>query len=487
MIKQNVQNLPLILYNTLNNKLQPLQYLANSSFKFYCCGPTVYGPAHIGNFRTFLIQDILYRALKILNISISYIRNITDVDDKIILGSQKENTNLKSFTYKWIKQFNLDCKLLGMLSPNCEPKATEHIKEQIIMIKSLIKFGYAYLAKDNSVYYKINAFKNYGKLSSHNFEALAKKAEIINKKLNVENEYHCQIKKDFVLWKAYKSTDGDISWESPWGLGRPGWHIECSAMSAKHLGNTIDLHGGGIDLCFPHHENEIAQNEAITGKIFARHWFHSEHLMIKGRKMSKSLNNLYTLNDLKQKGYDPLTIRYLLISGHYRQSLNFTFEGLFAANSALKKIEKTCSLLIVRSGIDYKYIANWSPSINKIKNWEPFEDCHKALFFDLNTPVALSNLFIALRKINTKKLSRNEAKLILQSLSGILYILGLQRIFKRGKDVKISDITTKLAKQRWNAKIAKDFKKADKIRLELNNAGWKVIDKKNSYELQPNK
>lgn len=358
------------LFDTLSRQLKPLQASDGNHFRFYCCGPTVYGPAHIGNFRTFLLQDVLRRMLEIQGLNPIHVRNLTDVDDKTIRGSQQKGLSLKNFTEEWTEIFHADCKALNMLPPHIEPTATGHIPQMIEMIQVLIKKKHAYVAPDGSVYYKIDSFKDYGKLSHLNKEALKTQETTSAGATNTADEYTRDSIADFALWKSYKPEDGPNAWETPWGKGRPGWHIECSAMCKQHLGDTFDLHAGGIDLCFPHHENEIAQSEGANSedankhpKPLALHWFHTAHLQVDGQKMSKSLGNLYTLKDIEQKGFSPNVLRYVLISGHYRQPLNFTLESLHAAQSAIKKIEKAIQHLLQMAGIPFSYAQQFQDTI----------------------------------------------------------------------------------------------------------------------------
>lgn len=297
-------------FNTLSRQKEELKPADGKIFGMYCCGPTVYGPAHIGNFRTFIIQDVLRRTLEVAGIKVKHVRNITDVDDKTIRESQKLGMSLKDFTKKWEDKFHEDCKKLNLLPPTVEPRATEHIKEQLDMVETLVNKGHAYPVSDGSVYFKISTDENYGKLSRLDKSSLATQSTNSAGDANNADEYERDNVSDFALWKGRKPEDGENYWKSPWGEGRPGWHIECSAMSRKYLGDTFDLHGGGIDLCFPHHENEIAQSECATGvSPSVRKWFHSAHLMVEGEKMSKSLGNLFRLDDLLQKGYTPAQIR----------------------------------------------------------------------------------------------------------------------------------------------------------------------------------
>ena len=348
------------LYDTLTRGVRDVFPMDEQTVRFYGCGPTVYGPAHIGNFRTFVMQDVFRRVLETSGQKTFHVRNLTDVDDKTIRQSQEEGLKLEDFTNKWTARFRKDCKLLNLMSPHAEPSAVSHIPEQISLIQRLIDAGKAYQASDGSVYFKVGAFSAYGRLSR-----LADR-EITTNETSRESsdEYDRESAADFALWKARRVEDGENYWESPWGQGRPGWHIECSAICMKHLGESFDLHSGGVDLVFPHHENEIAQVEAVTCKTFARHWFHIAHLMVEGQKMSKSLGNLYTLEDLEEKGYKPEEIRYLLLSGNYRHPLNFTFDSLGAARKALSKLNSPK----IYSKFIQKFISFNNSDIDRIHN-----------------------------------------------------------------------------------------------------------------------
>ncbi|MBM3854085.1 MAG: cysteine--tRNA ligase, partial [Verrucomicrobia bacterium] len=329
--------MPIRLYDSLSREVRDLQPSHRDGvFRFYNCGPTVYAPAHIGNFRTFVVNDVLRRLLELEfgADKVKHVRNLTDVDDRTIGQSKKEQRPLAAITKKWTDKFHADCAALNCLRPHVEPTATGHIREQVDMIEVLLEKGHAYRAPDGSVYFKISTFPEYGRLS-----------RIKERELKVTNSAfdsdHKDSLSDFALWKAYKpDEDGDVQWPGPAGAsaGRPGWHIECSAMSKKHLGETIDLHTGGVDLLFPHHENEIAQSQCCNGVPFARHWYHSEFLQVDAKKMSKSLGNIHTLDELTSQGYSPMAVRYALLAGHPRKQLNFTFDSLHAAESALKTL-----------------------------------------------------------------------------------------------------------------------------------------------------
>jgi cysteinyl-tRNA synthetase len=465
------------LYNTETRQMKAIAPgQPDNLLRIYCCGPTVYHYAHIGNFRTFLIQDVLRRLLLALGYRVRFIRNITDVDDKTIRGAQGEHISLGAFTQKWTDIFHGDCDALNILRPDGEPRATEHIAEQIAMVEALIRKGHAYATADGSVYFRLSSFPAYGRLSGVDVAQLAPQANDDGGAVNLADEYGRDSVNDFALWKAHKVEDGDIFWESPWGKGRPGWHIECSAMSVKYLGETIDLHGGGIDLCFPHHENEIAQTECVTGKPFVRHWFHSEHLQVEGQKMSKSLGNLLTLLDLKGKGYAPEGVRSALLSGHYRQLLNFPFSGLDAAQSTLQQLRAKVAHL--RSTADY------SPSKTeivpqKIATYRHFAAAIEALKNDLNIPKCLGEIFSVLNRTDAAD------RQFFEELRAIFFILGIE-IFSdsdANQAPPVPDAIAELAAQRWEAKQNKNFGEADRLRRVLAEKGWDVVDGKDGYDL----
>src|SRR3954467_6205392 len=321
----------LTLFNTLGRKLEPFQPLVPGEARVYICGPTVYNEVHIGNLRTFLFGDLLRRSLRYLGFKVTQVMNLTDVDDKTIQGAHKAGVSLPEYTEPFVKTFLRDLDTLHMERVERFPKATEHIPEMIALIEELIAKGHAY-ETDGSVFFKIASDPDYGALSRVDLDQ-ARQGERV-----ASDEYGKEDVRDFGLWKAVKP--GEPSWDSPWGPGRPGWHIECSAMSMKYLGETFDIHCGGVDLIFPHHENEIAQSESATGKPFVHLWLHSEHLIVDGQKMSKSLGNQYTLADLLARGASLRALRYLFLSVHYRQKLNFTWDSLDAAAGALKRVDE---------------------------------------------------------------------------------------------------------------------------------------------------
>ena len=467
------------LYDTLTRSLKSLQPEDGKTFRMYCCGPTVYGPSHIGHFRTFILQDVLRRVIEVSGMKVLHVRNLTDIDDKTIRQSRTEGISLSELTDKWTKLFQEDCRILNLLPPHEEPRATDHIQEQIKLIGQLIEKGHAYKASDSSVYYRVQSFDDYGMLSGLDRSKLQTQDTTSGGTANLADEYDRDSAADFALWKARKPEDGENFWPSPWGEGRPGWHIECSAMSMKYLGETFDLHGGGIDLCFPHHENEIAQSEAVTGKPFARHWFHSAHLMVEGTKMSKSLGNLYTLDDVIAKGYSPMDLRYTLISGHYRQSFNFTFNGLNAAKSALEKLEKTVEPILQKQNITPNEFASLYEDKMALKISNMFGMAWNELTNDLNTPKCLGEIFTTLGKLDAEGLG-----LELAGLSRLLYVLGL-KLFTKEKPIReIPEEVRQLADERLAVRKSGDWSKADKLRDEIQCKGWQILDHKDSYDIE---
>ena len=449
------------LYDSLERKLKPLAPgQKDGVYRFYNCGPTVYAPAHIGNFRTFVVNDVIRRLLELEfgAAKVKHVRNLTDVDDKTIKRARDEGRPLAEVTKQWTDKFHADCDALNCLRPHVEPTATGHIKEQVDMIDVLMKKGNAYRAADGSVYFKVSSFDNYGKLSRVKERELQVGSALKAAAADADEKEDVS---DFALWKAHKTEDGANSWDSPWGAGRPGWHIECSAMSKKHLGDTIDLHTGGVDLLFPHHENEIAQSECCNGTQFAKHWYHSEHLLVDGKKMSKSLGNLYTLDDLKAKGFSPMALRYALLMGHPRKQLNFTLESLHAAESALHTLRAYRASLPASSTAAH----------------DAFGHVITALHDDLNTPAAFGALFTV---VNRKGGEADQA-----SFDRALFALGLDLKAADFPKAEIPAAITALAEKRWAAKTAKDWAGADALRKELTAAGWSMLDGKDGYKLEP--
>ena len=463
------------LFNTLSGEKEELQKSAGKKFTMYFCGPTVYNYAHIGNFRTYLLQDVLIRTLNACGYNTCFARNITDVDDKTIRDSIKEGVSLKFFTEKWTKIFHEDCDKLNMLHPTFEPKATENIKEQIDIINDLVNKGFAYIAKDGSVYFNVRKFDRYGELSRLNKRQISTQEFDSAGKKNLADEYDREQVADFALWKASKPEDGENFWESPWGNGRPGWHIECSAMANKYLGPTIDLHSGGVDLKFPHHENEIAQSECFSGKKFSKHWMHISHLLVDGVKMSKSLKNLYTLNDIVSRGFSPESLRYALISAHYKQPLNFTFDSLVASQNALMKLYTFSEKIGVTDQTPH------TPPV--ATDWKFFGSAFDELTDDLNTPGCIGNIFKTINETDLTSLSDDDKEKMRKEFEILMYCLGLR--LGTGKIKKeIPDEINELAQTRWQLKLEKKFDEADKIRKKISELGWNVKDSKDGYSIE---
>jgi len=453
------------LYNTLTRKKEEFKEIKKGYVNIYSCGPTVYNFAHIGNFRANIFADLIRRYIKYKGYKLTHVMNITDVDDKTIRDSKKENLSLKEFTEKYTKYFFDDLKTLNIEKVEVYPRATEHIKEMINLIKKLLEKGYAYKA-DDAIYYDIKKFKEYGKLSHLKISELKAGARVC------QDEYDKEHVNDFALWKFWDKEDGDVFWETELGKGRPGWHIECSAMSMKYLGETFDIHTGGVDLIFPHHENEIAQSEAATGKKFVNYWLHNEHLLVDSKKMSKSLGNFYTLRDLLKKGYSPKSIRYVLMAAHYRQKMNFSFDGLEAADSAIKRLDEFMTNLNDFKGTNHN--PKVAEIIEKTKN-----DFENAMDDDFNVSIALSAVFDFVKNINTflmnNEMSKEDAEKAIKFMRGFDSVIG---ILKDEKKQEISGEIKQLIEKRQEARKNNDYKLADKIRDKLKEKGIILKDTK---------
>ena len=448
-------------YNTLTRKKEPFKELKKGSVKIYTCGPTVYNYAHIGNWRSFIFSDLLRRYLKYKGYEIIQVMNLTDVDDKTIRNSQKEGLSLKKFTEKYTKYFFEDMAALNIEKVEYYPKATESVKEMLAITKTLLDKGIAYKSKDGSVYYNIKKFKQYGKLSKIKFSGLKAGARV------KQDEYEKESANDFALWKGYEKSDGKVFWETEFGKGRPGWHIECSAMSMKFLGKQFDIHTGGIDLIFPHHENEIAQSEGYSDKKFVNYWLHCEHLLVEGEKMAKSKGNFFILKDVLEKGHSPKAIRYLLMSTHYKQKLNFTFKALEGAENTIKRFrEFLLKLKSVKGGKDNKKI---NALVKKAK--EDFED---ALDDDLNISGGEAAIFTFMTAVNKliADMSRKDALKAFNLMMEFDKVLGIFEF----EEEKISKTILELVKKREKARKDKDWKLADKLREQIKKKGYSIDD-----------
>ena len=455
------------LFNTLSRRKEIFRPLRKKTVTLYTCGPTVYDYAHIGNLRTFIFEDILKRVLIRAGYNVRHVMNITDVDDKTIRGARKSHMALPAFTRIYEKAFKDDLQKLNILSPSRFIRATDHISTMLSVIETLLRKKIAY-TRDGSVYFDISSFPNYGKLARIKQDALQHGAGMKVKQERVDDdEYAKDEARDFALWKARKGNEP--FWQSPFGKGRPGWHIECSAMAVQYLGQPIDIHAGGVDLLFPHHENEIAQAEAAAKKQFVRYWLHGKHLLVAGQKMSKSLGNIFTLRDIEAEKTTPVAFRYLVLGAHYRSPLNFTWEGLAANAQSLERLYDFLHKL--RSTSRITKTNTTAKTLRTIQRFQKqFDD---AISDDLSVPQALGVLWNCIHEYN-KNPEKFNAKEVVQTLYDWDTILGLD--FTKQKMEKIPSFLKKLLKEREAARGAHDFAKADKIRTTIRSLGWEIED-----------
>ncbi len=449
-------------FNTLSRQIEEFRPIEDNKVRMYICGPTVWNFAHIGNFRTFIFGDVLRRYLKFRGYEVTHVFNLTDVDDRIINESNARNISIDDFTAPFIQYFWEDFDALGNERPEVTPRATHHITEMIEIISKLLDNGHAY-ESDGSIYYRITAFPEYGKLSKISFAGnKAGGSERID-----TDKYDKEDARDFALWKLV-GEDDQPGWDAPFGRGRPGWHIECSAMAMKYLGETFDLHAGGVDLQFPHHENEIAQSEGSTGKLFAKYWIHSEFLKIDDVTMSKSKGNFFTFRDLRAQGYSPLAIRYLLLSVPYRKQLNFTFEGLAGAESTVERLRN------FRRLVTEARVQPGSDSSTRAKISLALTDFQTAMDDDLNTASALATLHDLVREINTVlaggELRSDDRAAVLDAVVQYDSVLG---IFGHEENEILDDEIEKLIADRQEARRNRNFARSDEIRDIL--AGKNII------------
>ncbi|MCK5629676.1 MAG: cysteine--tRNA ligase [Nanoarchaeota archaeon] len=453
------------LFNTLTRKKEDFTPIDEGKVKMYNCGPTVYNYPHIGNYRAYLFADLIKRYLRYKGFEVKQVMNLTDVDDKTIRDSQKQGKSLKEFTDFYIEAFFADLDILGIDKAEIYPKATDHINEMLELIKILLDKGYAYKGDDNSIYFRISEFKGYGKLAHIDMKGMKSGARV------KQDEYEKESASDFALWKAWDADDGDVFWESEFGKGRPGWHIECSAMAMKYLGETFDIHTGGTDNMFPHHENELAQSEAATGKRFVNYWMHCSHLVINGEKMSKSLGNFFTLRDLIDKGYEARAIRFELLSTHYRSQLDFREENLKKIPATLQKFYDFLDRLeeIDKPEADADIKKQAESLIVEAK--DEFERC---MDDDLNISGGLAAVFEFMTGINKimKDIDANDTELIKRTMDGFDSVLGVMQHEKADIPAEI----LKKAEMREKARKEKDFANADRIRDELEKLGYVIED-----------
>ncbi|MBM4149059.1 MAG: cysteine--tRNA ligase [Lentisphaerae bacterium] len=460
------------LFNTMTRRVEEFAPAGGRRVGLYTCGPTVYNYAHIGNFRTYVFEDVLRRHLRYSGYDVFQVMNITDVDDKTIRGSRNAGIPLKDYTKPFTDAFFSDLKTLGIEPAEVYPAATDHVEDMISMILKLIEKKHAYVSSDGCVYYDVGSFPAYGKLAHLDFNGLRSGSRVAH------DEYDKENLADFALWKAWDEEDGDVAWDSPWGRGRPGWHIECSAMSIRHLGETFDIHTGGVDNIFPHHENEIAQSEGATGRQFVRYWVHSEHLQVEGRKMAKSFGNFYTLREVLEKGYSGREVRYVLISGHYRQKLNFTFAALDAARPTLARLDECRARLAALAG---------ASKPGDAPGWARAGDAAfgAAMDDDLNVPEALAAVFgvvhEANRAIDSGAMGAGAASAVealFDKWDTVLNVL-------RAPEVEPPAEVLELAEQRAAARAAKMWDEADRLRAKLTGLGWEIRDTAEGAKLKP--
>ncbi|MFH1053916.1 MAG: cysteine--tRNA ligase [Candidatus Woesearchaeota archaeon] len=451
-------------YNTLTRKKELFKPIKKNVVHMYSCGPTVYNHVHIGNLRAYVFVDLLRRYLKYKGYKLKHVMNITDVEDKIIRDSQKQGKSIKDFTEPYTKSFLKDIETLNIEKPEIMPKATDSIKGMVNLVKVLLDKGIAYKTDNGDIYYKISKFKDYGKLACLDIEGLKKNAD---GRLDNSDEYEKEDARDFALWKAYDKEDGDNFWDTEIGKGRPGWHIECSAMSAENLGQPFDIHTGGVDLIFPHHTNEIAQSEGAYGKKFVNYWIHNAHLIVNGQKMSKSLGNYFTLKDLIDKGYKPRAIRYELIATNYRVKLDFREDNLKKLPETLDKFSDFLKKLEIVKGKEDNKKAD--SLIKKAK--DKFE---KEMDNDLNISGALAAIFEFMNAVNKimDKISASDAKKIIDLMQKFDTVLGVMDFGEGDLGKEIQDMIDK----REKARKSQDFDTADKIRDKLKKKGIELKD-----------
>ncbi len=433
------------LYNSLSHQIEEFKPIAPPKVTFYGCGPTVYDYIHIGNMRTFVLYDLLRRVLTANDYQVQMIQNITDIEDKIIKRSSEKGITPTELTTEFTQHFFNDLNALNILPADVYPKATEHVGKMVKYIEVLVEKGLAYTEKDGSVYFDISEFSDYGKLSQ------VQKRELKSGTRILSDEYSKDDAQDFALWKGVGGDE--FGWDSPWGKGRPGWHIECSVMSQEYLGDTIDLHTGAVDLLFPHHENEIAQAEGKTGKKFVNYFLHGEHLLVDNKKMSKSLNNFYTSQDVKDRGFELLALRYLVMTAHYRDKLNFTWESLTAAQNALNNLRVE--------------IRAWDqPDQIVAQFWQPFLEAANS---DLGIPQAVALMWEMVRS-DTPTSSKSATILKMDEILG----LGLQDYVAKPREIPTQ--VQELLDQRATARQNQDFQKADELRDQIKELGFEVKD-----------
>ena len=458
------------VYNSLNKKTEIFKPINDGKVLLYTCGPTVYDYAHIGNFRTFIFEDLLKRWLMHLGYEVKHIMNITDVDDKTIEKARRKKESLSSITEKYTEEFLKDIKWLKLIPANFFPKATNYIKEMIELIKILLDKNLAYIDDNGSVYYNVTGYSDYGKLGNVKPDNLQKRKRIS------DDEYGKNSIQDFALWKSYKKIDGAVYWDSPWGKGRPGWHIECSAMSMTELGEHFDIHCGGVDNMFPHHDNEIAQSEGVTGRPFVNYWMHSEFLLIDGGKMSKSLGNVFKIEDLKKMGFSPESIRFQLLSAHYRTKVIFSESKKKESDKVIKKFLNFHNLLKELSA-------------DTVNNWvlpKEYNNFKEKMDNDLDTPGAISVFFSWMKDISKEIKNGKITKVKLGSAWAFLSIFNLIFDFINEEKLSVPKEIKIIFDERRVAREEKNWTLSDDLREKLFNLGWNVEDTEKGQKLLKN-
>lgn len=454
------------LYNSLTKTTEEFKPIKQGFVGLYTCGPTVYAAPHIGNLRSYIFTDTLKRALLNEKYEVKHIMNLTDVDDKTVRDSQKVGESLKDFTEKFIQLFYQDLEKLNIQKATKYTKATDYVNEMISMIEVLIEKGFAYKTEDGSVYFKISSDLDYGKLNNIEKDLLQNNA---SRRINTKDEYDKENIHDFALWKAWDESDGDVFWQSPFGgshKGRPGWHIECSAMSISNLGNHFDIHTGGMDNKFPHHENEIAQSECATGEHFVNYWLHNGWLLVDDKKMSKSANNFYILDDILDKGFDPLSFRYLMLQTNYKSPVNFTWESIESSNTALNKLQRNISEFPNNGKINTEYKNQADVFIND----------------DLSTPQVLALVWKILKDESLSDADKKSTILEIDNLLGL--DLKNSDKYQNEQEIKIPQEIIELAESRLEAKKESNYELSDKIRKDIENKGFFVNDLGDSYKIE---
>ena len=463
------------IFNSLTRKKEEFKPIHDGKVGIYACGPTVYNFFHIGNARPFITFDVLRRQLEREGYQVTFVQNFTDIDDKMIRRANEEGITVKELAERFIAEYYVDAKALGIRPATVHPKATEHIPEIIQLITRLIENGHAYPTPSGDVYYRVSAFPGYGKLSGQSIEDREIGA---SERLNVETDKEAP--EDFALWKAQKP--GEPAWDSPWGKGRPGWHIECSAMSMKYLGETFDIHCGGKDLLFPHHENEIAQSEGATGKKYVNYWMHNGFINVDNQKMSKSLNNFFTVRDIA-KEYDLEAVRLFMLSAHYRSPINFSREQIEAANASLNRLYTARNSLRFQivNGEDRPLNENEEAFVERLKMYEKrFDD---AMDDDMNTADALGAVFELVKDANVtvqQGTSKEAAKAALNSLEAVCDVLGLLS----KKEEELPEEIAKLVRERAEAREKKDWARSDELRDMIVSAGYILEDTKQGQKVR---